>query len=122
MFYIKPRSDVDIQGGKIPRYWYFELLLDDRIVFSTENLEPLFSVRDLANNGSISLDADRNSLELGEFCQMKLTRQIDKLLLEVKPRSRMNLETAGTTTVDEMWGALSEALQTIDETNLEDIH
>jgi hypothetical protein len=69
-FNIVCRTDKDIQGDY--EYILFGLRLGEKVLFQTEDLEPLISIRDLASGEEITVEADRNSVELGEFQKLKL--------------------------------------------------
>src|SRR4051794_16173054 len=96
MFTIKPRSENDIQGGETPRFWYFEFIRDDQIIFSTEDLEPLFALQRLPDGGTITLQADRNSAELGTFYELKITRKGQALEFMIRGAERPTFYDIGT--------------------------
>lgn len=108
MFTITKGKDEDIQDGNYAQYDIFQLTIDNRIVFSTEDINTLEEIAtDESAEGSWLLDADRNSQEQSELIQARITKANDNLKLDVQKKVNGDFEFAGEASVAEFVTAVN---------------
>ena len=119
-FKITVKKENNIQGGD-HEVFVFNLWLNGKIIFGTEDLEPMISLKELPDGKTIALEADSNSAELGEFCEMMLTKSGNKIHFQSKPMTGSGFSDVGETSLDLVWHALGETLAELDRIELKDI-
>ena len=107
MFAITQKYDEDIQDATYGYYKLVQLTINNEVVFSTADSDTLSRIAvDESGEGSWLIDADKNSQELGEFNQLRISKVGDVLKLEVQKHSNKEFEMIADIAISEFAAAV----------------